>query len=360
MSQHSMHSTGITKAQRLQGVGARALRRLPAWLQLRLSGQPPIVVDGQTLDPQLQLMLAIRRRRGRVGLCEPTPLAGRERFHREMLIFGGAKMRVGAVRDFEIEGEGGRLPVRHYAPLERSRELLVYLHGGGFVIGDLETHDEFCRLLCHHAETHILSVDYRLAPEHPFPAGLNDALTALRWAQDNAASLGVDAPSVALGGDSAGANLATVAAQQSVREGRRPPVAQLLIYPPTDGLTPRHSHELFAESFFLSRADRKAFSGHYLSGARAAAGDPRLSPLLAPQLSAQPPALVITAGFDLLRDEGEAYAVALKEAGTIVRAQRFATLAHGFVNMIGICPAARRACIRIARDWRELLEEAVV
>jgi acetyl esterase len=350
----------ITKAQRLQGAGARALRRLPAWLQLRLSGQPPIVVDGQTLDPQLQLVLAIQRKRSRYGLCEPTPAAGRERFRREMLIFGGPKAPVGAVSDFLIEGEGGPLPVRHYAPVEawKSRELLVYLHGGGFVIGDLETHDEACRLLCRYARTHVLSVDYRLAPEHPFPAGLRDAVTALRWAQENAGLLGVDASSVALGGDSAGANLATVAAQQSSRE-HRPPAAQLLIYPPTDALTPRASHELFGRKFFLSLADREAFSGYYLSGADGAEDDPRVSPLLTPQLKAQPPALLVTAGFDLLRDEGEAYAAALKDAGTIVRARRFDTLAHGFVNLIGVCPAARRAVIRIATDWRALLDEAI-
>jgi acetyl esterase len=354
-----MRNNGITKAQRLQGMGARSLRRLPAWLQLRLSGQPPLVVDGQTLDPQLQLVLAIQRKRNPYGLCEPEPVAARERFHREMLIFGGPKMRVGAVRDFEIEGEGGPLPVRHYAPLEvdGSGELLVYLHGGGFVIGNLETHDEVCRLLCRYAATHVLSVDYRLAPERPFPAGLNDALAALRWAQENAASLGADASRVSVGGDSAGANLATVIAQQGVRE-RRPPVAQLLIYPPTDALTPRASQELFGRGFFLSHSDREAFSGHYLRGADVKGDDPRLSPLLASPLNAQPPALVITAGFDLLRDEGEAYAAALSDAGTTVRAQRFDALAHGFVNMIGICPAARRAVVSIAEDWRALLTEA--
>lgn len=351
-----MSEMRITNAQRLQGVGARALRRLPAWLQLRLSGQPPVVVDGQTLDAQLQLVLAIQRKRTAYGLCEPTPVAARERFRREMQIFGGPKARVGAVRDFEIEGEGGPLPVRHYAPEQESREVLVYLHGGGFVIGDVETHDEACRLVCLYARTHVLSVAYRLAPEHPFPAGLTDALAALRWTQANAASLGADASRVAIGGDSAGANLATVTAQLSVREGR-PPVAQLLIYPPTDTLTPRPSHELFAERFFLSRADREAFAGHYLNGALTTQDDPRVSPLLAPRLSAQPPALVITAGFDLLRDEGEAYAAALSEAGTVVRARRFDSLAHGFVNMLGICQAARRAVVSIARDWRALLDE---
>jgi acetyl esterase len=355
-----MSTTRITKAQRLQGVAARALRRLPARVQLRLSGQPPVVLDGQTLDPQLQLVLAIQRRRSREGLCEPSLDVARERFRREMIIFNEPKTRVGSVRDFDIACEHGPLRVRHYAPFNQAhrRELLVYLHGGGFVIGDLETHDEACRLLCRYAETHVLSVDYRLAPEHPFPAGLQDALTALRWAQANAPSLGADSSRVALGGDSAGANLATVAARLSVHEGC-PPVAQLLIYPPTDSLTPRLSRQLFGEGFFLTNADREAFSHYYLSGTDVTGDDPRVSPLLAPELSGQPPALIITAGFDLLRDEGEAYADALRAAGTTVRARRFQTMGHGFVNMTGICPAAQRALVQTAQDWRALLDQTL-
>jgi acetyl esterase len=353
-----MTDSMMTKTQRLQGAAARALGRLPAPLQLRLSGQPPIVLDGQTLDPQLQLVLAIQRRRNRYGLCEPTPAAARARLRREMLIFGGPKTRVGAIRDFELTTADGLLAVRHYAPdaAARQRDLLVYLHGGGFVIGDVETHDEACRLLCRYADTHVLSVNYRLAPEHPFPAGLHDALAALRWAQTEAAALGLHAPRVAVGGDSAGANLAAVVAQLGARNGQ-PPGAQLLIYPATDALTPRASHELFGQGFFLTTADRDAFFRHYLGGIDVDGDDPRVSPLRAPSLAGLPPALVVTAGFDLLRDEGEAYAAALRAAGGKVRAWRAATLAHGFVNMTGICRAARRAVVQIARDWRALLDQ---
>ncbi len=313
-----------TSSERVQGIVASALGRLPVWLQLRLSGRPQIIVDHQTLDPQLQLILAIQRKRRRYGLCEPSPVEARVRFRREILATVGRKTSVGAVRDFEIPGEDGALRVRHYAPLtdDRHHDLLVYLHGGGFVIGDLDTHDEPCRLICRYAETHVLSVDYRLAPEHPFPAALNDTLTALRWAQENAAALGADRLRVALGGDSAGGNLTAVAARLAA-QGGFPPAAQLLIYPATDVPTPRASKEMFGEGFFISREDCTTFFHHYTNGTGVSNDDPRVSPLHATDHARIPRTLVATAGFDLLRDEGEAYAATLREAGTTVRLRRF-------------------------------------
>jgi acetyl esterase len=354
----------ITLAQRLQGLAGRSLGLLPAPFQLKLSGRPPIEVDGQRLDSCLQLLLAVNRRRRRHGLCEPDPVTARARFRREVLIYGGPRTRVGPVRDFEIEGEAGPLRARHYAPptsapsapsANASRDLLVYLHGGGFVLGDLETHDEPCRLLCLHARTHVLAVDYRLAPEHPFPAGLGDALAALRWAQSNAERLGAAPGRVSIGGDSAGGNLAAAAAQVSARE--RPPFAQLLVYPATDAVKEeRPSKGLFGRGFFLARTDCDAFFDHYTEGTGARRDDPRVSPLRANELSGLAPALVVTAGFDYLRDEGDAYARALGGAGGVVAQRRFDSLAHGFIHMTGVCPAARAALVEYARDWRALLE----
>src|ERR1044072_8922840 len=230
-----MSHTPITRAERIQGRAARALGRLPARVQLRLSGRPQVEVDGQRLEPSPQLILALNRKRVCFGLCEPDPAPARERSQREILIFGGPKTRVGQVRALESEGEAGRLRARHYAPTTDSQDLLVYLHGGGFVIGDLETHDETCRLLCLHARTHVLSVEYRLAPQHPLPprrprppalpagsgrppeppspAGLHDAVSALRWAQANAGQFGAHASKVSIGGDSAGGHPAAVAHQ---------------------------------------------------------------------------------------------------------------------------------------------------
>jgi len=343
-------------ADRVERLVARVLVRLPPRLQVLLSGEPPVAADGQTLDPHVQLVRALRRRRNRGGLCEPTPEVARARFRREGVLFRGPVTPVGAVRDFDIPGPGGPLRARHYAPDARGpRPLTVYLHGGGYVIGDLDTHDEACRILCRHADVHVLSVDYRLAPEHPFPAALDDTLAALRWAQAHAAELGADPARVAVGGDSAGGNLAAVAAQLTARD--RPPFAQLLIYPPTDSETKRASQALFSDGYFLSQGDRDAFARHYLEGTGVTSEDPRVSPLLAPELSGLAPALVVTAGFDILRDEAEAYRDALEAAGTTARLTRLPAHGHGFLHMTGVSPGARAAMVRVAEDWRALLEE---
>jgi acetyl esterase len=338
----------------------RALGRLPGRLLVRLSGEPPLIVDAGPLDPHLQWLRAMQRRRGRPGLTEPTPQAGRARFRREMLAAGRPRTRVGAVRDFGIPGPGGALRVRHYAPpaavVGASTPLLLFLHGGGFVIGDLDTHDAPCRILCGEARTQVLSVEYRLAPEHPFPAGLEDTLAALRWAQSHAASLGADPTRVAIGGDSAGANLATVASRLAAREGR-PPCAQLLIYPPTDATVERPSRRLFDEGWFLTGDDRASFAAHYTGGTGVRDDDPRVSPLRAPDLHGLPPALVVTAEFDLLRDEGEAYAEALRAAGTRVHPYRVPALGHGFVNMTAFSRASHAAMVEVAHRWRALLAE---
>ncbi len=339
---------------RFRCLAMRAMAHLPDGVKIRLSGTPPVIVDGQQLDPQLQLLRAIRRRHGIPGLVEPTVVAGRARYRRETLAFRGPMTKVAAAHDLAIEGPGGPLRARHYAPDDgKAAPLTVYFHGGGFVIGDLDTHDEPCRILCRYAGVHVLSVEYRLAPEHPFPAGLEDAAAALAWAQANAATLGADPSRISIGGDSAGANLSAVVSRLTSRG--EPPLAQLLIYPPTDGYTPRRSYELFGEGFFLSMKDRNAF-GRYYAGPAPREPDARQSPLRASDLSNLPPALVITAGFDLLRDEGEAYAQALASAGTVTRQQRYPSLGHGFIHLTGVCPAARDAMVHIAREWRTLLD----
>jgi acetyl esterase len=342
-------------ADRVERLISRVLVRLPPRVQVLLSGEPPVAVDGQTLDPHVQLVRALRRWRKAGGLCEPTPEQARARFRREALLFRGPVTAVGAVRDFAIPGPAGPLRVRHYAPAGSERQpLTVYLHGGGYVIGDLDTHDEPCRVLCGHAGVHLLSVDYRLAPEHPFPAALDDALAALRWAQAHATEFGADPGRVAIGGDSAGANLAAVVSRLTARE--RPPYAQLLIYPPTDSETKRRSQALFSEGWFLSQADRDAFADHYLSGSGATGSDPRVSPLLAADHSGLAPALVVTAGFDILRDEAEAYHEALVAAGTTARLTRIPAHPHGFLHMTGVSPGARAALVQVGRDWRALLD----
>jgi acetyl esterase len=356
----------ITLADRAQYLAARLLSRLPARAQVALAGGSAVVVDGQTLEPQIQLVRAVRSRRHRYGYCEPTPEAGRARLRHETRAFGGPRTAVGAVRDLTVERDragGGDAPLRlrHYRPSARDDgTLVVYLHGGGCVVGDLDTHDEPCRILCRHAAVHVLAADYRRAPEHPFPAMLEDARLALRWARDNAAALGAEPSRVALGGDSAGGTATAVLTQEAARDGGAPPpLAQLLVYPATDAVTPRPSHSLFGAGYFLDTTDREDFARHYLGRTGVAPDDPRVSPLLAPDLrdlGGLPPALVVTAGFDVLRDEGEAYANALRVAGAEVQSYRLPGLVHGFVNMTGVSPAARAAAIAIARDFRALID----
>ena len=356
----------ITTSDRIEGFVARALGRLSPRAMVRLSGRPPLAIDGQVLDPQLQLALAIRRRRHVPGLTEPTIAAGRQRYRRDMVVHRGPRTPVGAVRELAIPSSTGDIPARYYAPpttgdeVRRQAPLLVFLHGGGFVIGDLDTHDEACRLLCRHGMLHVLAVDYRLAPEHPFPAALDDAWTAYEWARSHAARLGADPSCIVIGGDSAGGNLAAVTAQRARDTGVAMPAAQLLIHPVTDVRDAERypSQALFSDGLFLTNADRDAFTRAYLGASGVATDDPRVAPLRARDLSALPPALVVTAGFDLLRDEGEAYGRALQAAGNHVTLRRYGSMAHAFINLTGICRAARTATIEIATQLRALLDGA--
>ena len=261
------------------------------------------------------------------------------------------------MRDLTVGGAAGPLGARLYRPLAADGDgsLLVYLHGGGFVIGDLDTHDEPCRVLCRYARMAVLSVAYRLAPEHPFPAAVDDALAAWRWARDNAATLGIDRAQISIGGDSAGANLAADVSQLTT-QANEAPAAQLLIYPSVDPVTVRRSRELFADGLFLTLRDVEAFERAYRGTRHGGAPDHRVAPLLAPDLAGLPPALIVTAGFDVLRDEGEAFAAALEMAGSVVRLRRFSTLTHGFIHMTDVSPAARRAMRGIATEFRMLLD----
>lgn len=337
-------------AERVRGAVARQLVRLPAPLQLLLSGRKRVTVDGQALDPALQLLLAVRPRHA--GLLEAGPVASRARLQREVMSIRGRPTAIGRVTALTIPTAAAMLPARLYVSAKSSTPvpLLVYFHGGGFVLGGLETHDEPCRLIAAHAGHHVLSVDYRLAPEHPFPAAMEDALGAFQWAVGHAGQLGAGATQVCVGGDSAGANLAAIVCLRTRGLPVRP-AAQLLIYPPTDAQTPRRSHQLFDREFMLTMADREAFYAQYLSGVPLDRGDPQISPLNAPDLSALPPALVVTAGFDILRDESEAYAAALVAANTPCELHREPSLTHGFVNLTGACPAAHRAVVALAVRW---------
>jgi acetyl esterase len=253
---------------------------------------------------------------------------------------------VGSITDATVAGS---IPVRIYRPqASGSLPTIVYLHGGGFVIGDLDTHEGVCRLLCNDVGAVVISVDYRLAPEHRFPAAVEDAYAALRWVAEHIADYGGDRGRLAVGGDSAGGNLAAVSAQLAHADGLSL-AAQLLIYPNVDLLGDYASRKENADGYFLTLADMRWFAEHYIGMSeddpRVAelARDPRLSPLQADSLEGLAPAVVVTAEFDPLRDEGNAYAQALEKAGVRVEHREFAGLIHGFYGMELFSPAAAQA-----------------
>jgi len=241
-------------------------------------------------------------------------------------------------RDLDADG----VPVRLYRPNDRNDlGLLVYLHGGGWVIGDLESHDNVCRALANGSGHAVLSVDYRLAPEHPFPGALEDALTATRWAYAHANELGCRAERLAIGGDSAGGNLAAVVAQLAPV----PLVYQLLVYPVTDCTRSHASYDANATGYFLTSNSMGWFIDHYLSGGHGSPTDPRVSPHFAADhaVAATPPALVITAEFDPLRDEGDAYAARLAALGVPTSHVRFGGMFHGFFSLAEFVDDGRAA-----------------
>jgi acetyl esterase len=348
-----------TPGIRFQRLAVRTLDALPPSVQVRLSGQPPIRLDGDTLAPEVQLGLAMLERRHEPRPETLSPLEARRRRRQLMEIYAGKPTEVGAVADLELDTEVP-LRARHYAPPETGgpHPMLVYYHGGGFLYGDLDTHDGVCRILCRHAGAQVLAIDYRLAPEHPFPAAVEDARAALRWAFANHARLGADPRRIGVGGDSAGGNLAAVVAQLAAHDGGPAPVVQVLIYPVTDFSKRHRSRELFGEGFLLTDSEMDWFEANYLGAESTHARDPRASPLLAEDLSGLAPAFVATAAFDPLRDEGEAYAQALSDAGTLATLRRFPGFIHGFVSVAGASRNARDAVVEIAGATRAMFAAA--
>jgi acetyl esterase len=250
---------------------------------------------------------------------------------------------VARIENRSIPGPGGELPIRLYYGVEGKDPLpiTVFFHGGGFVIGNLDSHDNICRCLARRAECLVVSVDYRLAPEAKFPAAVKDACAALAWVHRNHRELGGDAARIAVAGDSAGGNLAAVAAQHWRDHG--PALChQLLLYPLTDWRADTESYRHYAKDYFLTWEMMNWFTRQYLPDEKAA-DDLRASPLRSRDLSGLPSATVITAEYDPLRDEGEAYAKAMRAAGVAVELHRWPGQIHGFASMLGVLDAADRA-----------------
>lgn len=284
---------------------------------------------------------------------DPIQIRG-ERAER-MKLLAGAPDALGHVEDFRVPGPGGEVPLRVYARKPGGRSpALVYFHGGGFVFGNLDTHDTVCRALAKYSGTVVVSVDYRLSPENKFPAALEDSYAITGWVASSAERLGIDARYIAVGGDSAGANLATVVAIRCRDAGGPPLALQVLFYPVTDlSSFETGSYRESGEAYLLTRAAMRWFTGHYLGSAELAR-HPEASPLLAPNLSGLPRALIITAEFDPLRDEGEAYARRLQQAGVPVTVTRYPGMIHGFVSMRGVLASGQQAILEAAEFTRSM------
>ncbi|MFZ6003608.1 MAG: alpha/beta hydrolase [Actinomycetota bacterium] len=306
------------------------------------------------VHPQVQTLLDALAQLGGPALSEMAPDDARTTFR--ALATLEVPEDVHRVDDRLIPGSHGDIPARVYTPggaVGEAHGVLVWFHGGGWVIGDLDTADSTCRALANRAGCVVVSVDYRLAPEHPAPAALDDCLTALSWTVENFELLGVDASKVAVGGDSAGGNLAALVCQR-VRDEFGPDIDfQLLVYPVTDLTLSHPSIDENAEGYFLTKASMEWFVDHYLGGA-----DPKdasVSPLHADDLSGLPAALVITAEYDPLRDEGEAYAARLREAGVPTELIRYDGQIHGFLGMATTLDDAKDALDRAGRALRAAL-----
>jgi acetyl esterase len=296
------------------------------------------------LDPQAKLVLDGLAAMGMPPLEELPPEESRQTVS-AMAFLMGEPEEVAAVEELAAPGPGGPVPIRLYRPLgtgEGPLPVVLHFHQGGYTVGNVEVFDTNHRAMANRAGCLVAAVTYRLAPEHPYPAALEDAWAATVWLAENAASLGADPTRLAVSGESAGGTLATVVARKARDRGGPPICFQLLVYPATDCSFDTPSHKENGEGYFLTTSMMRWFWDNYL-GADNDGSDPDISPLRTPDLSGLPPALVITAEFDPLRDEGEAYAARLADAGVDVELHRYDGQIHSFTAMAGVIDAGRAA-----------------
>lgn len=295
-----------------------------------------------TLDPQAKRVLEQMEKSGVPPLHTMSPQEARSVYSAMRLTSDDEP--VGSVEERNIAGPHGDIPIRIYKPVQSTNEklpILVFYHGGGWVIGNLDTHDNVCRILTNQANCIVVSVDYRLAPEHKFPVAVDDAFAALQWVAQHAGEIGGDADKIAVGGDSAGGNLATV--MTIIAKEKRGPklVYQLLIYPST-GVGHTKSYDENGEGYYLTKDLMAWFRKHYMNSPEDA-NDPYFSPYLYDDVHDLPPAFVMTAEYDPLRDDGKAYADKLKSAGVDVQYIEYEGMIHGFVTLANVIDTGKTA-----------------
>ncbi|MFI5712793.1 alpha/beta hydrolase [Kribbella sp. NPDC051620] len=346
-----------TALDSVQGSALKPVTALPVALRRRLAGAP-IQIDGNVLDPDLQLLMRID---GLLPDAKKQSVATRRANLLTMAkLVAGHPRELLRVTDLTVRGADGQLGARLYVPRAAPSSgsgLLVFFHGGGWVVGDLDSHDAYCRDLAEEAGIRVLSVDYRLAPEAEAPVAAEDAIAAFSWAIEHAEDLGADPSRVGVGGDSAGGNLSAVVAQQCVLRGLPSPALQVLLYPAVDLAYRRPSRDLFAEGFFLTEDDITWYRDHYTPDPTIRT-NPLVSPIYAEDLTGVAPAYVVTAGFDPLRDEGNDYATRLRDAGVPTTHTCEPTMVHGFANILALPGQTRTAQLRIHTTIRAALNPA--
>jgi acetyl esterase len=312
---------------------------------------------GRTMDPKAQLVGEFVKSIRVPGYFPPLPEL-RQQLRTMVGLMDEPAPSLARIEDLQIPGPAGPLPARLYdagGARGSARPAGLYFHGGGWVQGDLETHHGLCARLAARSGMLVTALDYRLAPEHPFPSAVDDCLAAYRWLRTRAAELGVDPERIAVAGDSAGGNLAAVVSQQAALAGDPVPAAQALIYPAVDFALDTPSHRELADGHVIPRDRIEWYAAQYLP-AGADRADPRAAPLRARDLSGQPPTLIVTAGFDPLRDEGHAYAERLRAAKVDVVDHEYPGQIHAFVSLTRAIPQGLAATHEVA-DWlRERLE----
>jgi len=330
------------------------LLKLPNWILILLSRKKQITLEHRKLHPPFQLMLS-QDTLGDVDFSTLTAEQFRESYLEQSKLIPQQPNNKVVTKDHQVSVGSENILVRQYTPLDNAetQNALVYFHGGGWVIGSVETHNELCESLCLKLGFKIFSVDYRLSPEYKYPTPFNDCLAGYNWVVDNSEDLNIKENNISVGGDSAGGNLAAAICLKQQEEGQPLPKAQLLIYPVTDlQFQTKSIQEDCAEGFMLTKAAMEWFAEQYLES-KDSVMDPLVSPLLANSLQGLPSAVVVTAGFDPLRDEGNAYAEELKNSGVKVFHKEYLGYIHGFATM-SIIPGVDNALEEISKEFLDI------